>query len=79
MKIDKPTIIRTVILFISIVNAVLNMFDIKTLPIDNDMVSEAVSVGILLFSTISSWWHNNSFTEKARLADEYLKNLKEEK
>ena len=77
MKIDKQTIIRTVILIIALINAILQMFDIKTLPIDNELVNDAVSVVILLAGAISSWWKNNSFSEKARLADEYLKKLKE--
>lgn len=77
MKIDKQTIIRTVILIIALINAILQMFDIKTLPIDNELVNDAVSVVILLAGAISSWWKNNSFSEKARLADEYLKQLKE--
>ena len=76
MKTDKNTIIRTVILFISLVNAVLQMFDIKAIPIENELVAEAVSVIFLLVGAISSWWYNNSFTEKARAADEYLKELK---
>ena len=76
MKTDKSTIIRTVILFISLVNAVLQMFGIKAIPIENELVAEAVSVIFLLAGAISSWWYNNSFTEKARAADEYLKELK---
>lgn len=77
MKIDKQTIIRTVILVIALINAILQMFGIKTLPIDNELVNDAVSVIILLAGAISSWWKNNSFSEKARLADEYMKQLKE--
>lgn len=79
MKIDKATIIRTVILFISIVNIALGMFGIKLIPIDNELITEAVSVGLLLYGSISSWWHNNSFTKEAIEADKYLKNLKGEK
>ncbi|MCM1285516.1 MAG: phage holin [Acetobacter sp.] len=76
MKADKTTIIRTIILFVSLINVILQMFGIKTLPIDNELITEAVSVVFLLCSAVSSWWHNNSFTEKACLADDYLKELK---
>lgn len=79
MSVDKSTIIRTVILFISLVNAVLQMLGIQTLPIDNELVTEAVSVALLLYSAVSSWWHNNSMTKEAIQADEYLKQLKEDK
>lgn len=76
MKIDKPTIIRTVIFIIALVNVILQMFDIKTLPIDNELVNEAVSVVFLLVGSLSAWWKNNSFTKSAIEADEYLKNIK---
>jgi len=76
VKLDKATIIRTIILFISLLNVVLRMCGVKTLPIDNELIAEAVSVIILIASTVCSWWYNNSFTEKARKADEYMKNLR---
>lgn len=76
MKADKITIIRTVILFISLINIVLKMFDINVIPIDNELISQAVSVGILIYSAISSWWHNNSFTKEAIKADQVLTQLK---
>jgi SPP1 family holin len=76
MKIDNATIVRTIILFLSVINIVLERHGIKALPIDNDLISEAVSVGFLLYGVISSWWHNNSFTKEAQKADEYLKKLK---
>lgn len=76
MKMTKSTIIRTIILFISLLNVILRMFGVKTLPIDNELIGEAVSVVILVASTVCSWWYNNSFTEKARKADEYMKSLR---
>lgn len=76
MKLSKATIIRTIILFISLLNVVLRIFGVNTLPIDNELIAETVSVLILVASTICSWWYNNSFTEKARKADEYMKNLR---
>lgn len=76
MKMTKATIIRTIILFVSLLNVALRMFGVKTLPIDNELIGEAVSVIILVASAISSWWYNNSFTERARKADEYMKKLR---
>lgn len=76
MKIDKATIARTVILLLALVNIVLQMFGIKALPISDETVNDVVSVGFLLYSAISSWWHNNSFTSHAKQADEYLKELR---
>ncbi len=78
MKIDKSTIIRTIILFVSLINIVLEMLGKSIIPVDSELVSEAVSLGILFYGAISSWWHNNSFTKAAVQADELLKQLKEE-
>ena len=76
MKLNKAAIIRTIILFVSLLNVVLRMCGVKTLPIDNELVGEAVSDAIFMASTIGSWWYNNTLTEKARQADEYMKNLR---
>ncbi len=79
MKIDKATLVRTIILFFSVLNIILERFGISAIPIEDELVNEVISVGLLVFSTVSSWWKNNSFTKEARQADEYLKELKEEK
>ncbi|HBN38078.1 MAG TPA: phage holin [Ruminococcaceae bacterium] len=76
MNVDKATIARTVILVLALLNIILEKFGIKALPIDDELVSEVVSVGFLLYSVITNWWHNNSFTKEAKQADEYLKELK---
>ena len=79
MGIDKGTLARTIILFLSLLNIILQKFGIKAIPIEDDLVNEVVSVSLLVVSTISSWWKNNSFTKEAQQADQYLKELKEEK
>lgn len=76
MKIDKAVVIRTLILFLSVINIVLERHGIKALPIEDELISEIVSDGLLLCGVVSSWWHNNSFTSAAKQADEYLKELK---
>lgn len=75
MKIEKATIIRTVILFLSLINIVLEMKGVKTLPIDNEIISEAVSIILLIVSSLTAWWKNNSFTKNAIKADEYKAQL----
>lgn len=76
MKCDKTTIVRTIILILSLVNVCLEQFGIKIIPIDNEVISQIVSLVLLVYSAISSWWHNNSFTEAAKKADQYMKELK---
>ncbi len=76
MKCDKGTLVRTAVLLLSLINSVLQMFDLNPLPIENETVSQAISSVLLIASAIASWWKNNSFSKKAVAADEYLKELK---
>ena len=77
MKISKGTIIRTVMLFIVIINFVLKKCGINLLPINETAVTSAVETVISVLSFVAAWWYNNSFSEKARRADMVLKQLKE--
>lgn len=78
MKVSKATIIRTICLVIAIVNIILEMSGRSIIPIDNELVSEAVSIVFLIGSAVASWWKNNSFTESAIQADKFLAVLKNE-
>lgn len=77
MKISKQTIIRTAVLALALVNTVLEMTGHSILPIDDEMLSELISLLFLAASSVWAWWKNNSFTENAVKADEYLNDLKE--
>jgi len=76
MKCDKGTLVRTAVLLLSLINSVLQMFDLNPLPIENETAAQAVSSVLLIVSAVASWWKNNSFSKKAVAADEYLKELK---
>lgn len=78
MKISKETIIRTVLLIVALVNMALNAFGKNTLPFTDDEISEIISVVFMAVTSIAAWWKNNSFTEKARIADIYLEGLRED-
>lgn len=78
MKISKETIIRTVLLIVALVNMALNAFGKNTLPFTDDEISEIISVVFMAVTSITAWWKNNSFTEKARIADLYLEGLRED-
>lgn len=79
MKISKGTIVRTVMLIIVLVNMVLQHFRIDVIKVDESEVLSLVETVINLAVIIVAFWKNNSFTDKAIKADEFLKNLKEEK
>ncbi len=73
----KETIIRTVILLYALVNQILTMTGHSILPIGEDQLTELVSVGFTVVVSVWAWWKNNSFTEEAIKADEYLERLRE--
>lgn len=78
MKISKGTIVRTIMLVIVLVNMVLQHFGIDVIKVDESEVLSLVETVINLAVIIVAFWKNNSFTDKAIKADEFLKNLKEE-
>ncbi len=79
MKISKGTIVRTIMLIIVLVNMILQHFGIDVIKVDESEVLSLVETVINLAVIIVAFWKNNSFTDKAIKADEFLKNLKEEK
>ncbi len=78
MQISKGTIVRTVMLIIVLVNMILQHFGIDVIKVDESEVLSLVETVINLAVIIVAFWKNNSFTDKAIKADEFLKNLKEE-
>lgn len=78
MKISKWTIVRTIMIVLVIINMLLKVFGVNTLNISENTVLCAVETLIEIGAIASAWWYNNSFTEKAKRADAFFKQLKEE-
>lgn len=76
MRIQKETILRTVVMILALVNSVLLMMGKNPIPYSNDELYVGLSSVVTVLSTLWSWWKNNSFTNSALIADEYLKDLK---
>jgi len=72
----KATIVRTVLLLIVIINMILKASGKQIINVDESQVYEVVELLISLAIIIVSWWKNNSFTENAQKADEYLAELR---
>ncbi|MBU8786787.1 MULTISPECIES: phage holin [Bacillus] len=77
---DKGTVVRTVLLFIALVNQTLIMFGKAALPIDEDQVNTLADALYLAGSTVFtivtalvSWYKNNYVTSKGKLQKEVLK------
>lgn len=77
MKISKGTIVRTIMLVIVIVNIILKACGKNIINVNENQVLSALEYIIEIAVIAVNWWKNNSFTENAKKADEFLKTLKE--
>ena len=78
MKITAGTAARTIILALALVNQALSITGHNVIPIENEVITEFVSLGFTIVASVAAWWKNNSFTKKAIKADEYLEELRKE-
>lgn len=77
MKIQKDTIIRTVVLILALGNQILTSTGHSPLPVTDAQVNDAITLGFTIGASIWAWWKNNSFTKNAIQADDMLRSLKE--
>lgn len=74
--VKRDTIIRTVVLALALVNQTLMLTGHSVLPIEDEQVTELLTLLFTIGSSVWAWWKNNSFTKPAIEADEYMHNLK---
>lgn len=79
MKISKGTIVRTVMLIIVLINMILKHFGLDVINVSESEILSVLEMLIEIAVIIVTFWKNNSFTDKAIKADEFLKTLKGEK
>ena len=75
-KIEKGTIVRTVVLGVALVNQCLTSAGKSPLPFSNEEVGQAVSAVITVGASLWAWWKNNSFTQPAIEGDTVMHELK---
>ena len=75
-KVSKETLLRTVILAITLINSVLIMLGKNPLPFSENEIYQAISAVCTVAASLWAWWKNNSFTNAAIRADEYMNVLK---
>lgn len=73
MKIKKATIVRTILLFVAIVNRFLTTKGI-TIVADEQLAGLFADVFIAV-AGVAAWWYNNSFTKNYIAADNYAADL----
>ena len=77
MKISKGTIVRTIMLVVVLINMILKHFGLDVIDVSESEILSIVEMLIEIAVIIVTFWKNNSFTDKAIKADEFLKTLKE--
>ncbi|WP_336737368.1 phage holin [Bacillus altitudinis] len=77
---DKGTVIRTVLLFMALINQALILFGKPILPISEDQVTSlaetlylASSMIFTIATTLAAWFKNNYVTDKGKQQKEVLK------
>ena len=78
MTIKKATIVRTIVLVLALLNTILTACGLNPLPFSDEELYEIVSSAVTGVIALWAWWKNNSFTNAALVADEYMKTLKGE-
>lgn len=73
----QSAIVRLVVLVLLLINQTLIALGWSPLPFSEEQIYEGVSSVAVVAVAIYAWWKNNSVTDEAQQADEYLKELKE--
>ena len=73
------TIVRTVLLVLALVNQLLCVMGISPIPIDDEVLTQAITTGATIIIAVVTWWKNNSFTQAAIIADKEMHSIKDAK
>lgn len=74
--ISSSSITTVIVLLIALVNAVLQIFGINTIPISNDEVSEIVSIVFLIVTSLYSTYKNFNVTPASQVAQNITDSIK---
>lgn len=77
-KITAATVARTICLVLALVNQGLAIAGVSPLPIEDETVTQIVSLAATVITSLIAWWKNNSFTKAALAGDAAMKAYKEE-
>ena len=77
MGITKSTIVRTILVLLVLINFVLEKCGVDLIPVDESLIFMFVETAIEIAILVVGFWKNNSFTENAINADQFLKALRE--
>ena len=75
-NVQPTTIVRLLVLIISLINLVLSIFGTYQIPGLSESEQESLAVVITAIASVVSYWYNNSWSENATTADKILTMLK---
>ncbi|BBF45442.1 phage holin [Lachnospiraceae bacterium KM106-2] len=75
MTITKGTIVRTILLVIVLINIILKNTGNPIIQVDEGTVGSLVETIVEIICIAVAWWKNNSFTQNAIKADEFMRKL----
>lgn len=76
MKISKGTLVRTIMIVLVIINMALQRLGYDIIDVEEDTILALVETVIEIAVIIVGFWKNNSYSENAIKADEFLRKLK---
>ena len=74
--VNAETVTGVLILLVALINAVLQMFGINTLPIENEEVSNIVSTIFLIATAIWNTWKNRNISTASQTAQQITDAIK---
>ena len=74
--INAETVTGVLILLVALVNAILQMFGINTLPIENGEISEIVSTVFLIVTVLWNTWKNRNISTASQTAQQITDAIK---
>ena len=75
-NVTTATIVRTICLFLALINQLLLATGHEVLPIEDEQVSMIVGTTVTVVFALIAWWKNNSFTRPAIQGDEVMHQAK---
>lgn len=75
-EVEASTIVRTIVMVLTIINTILAMTGHNPLPWSEKELYSGLSVIVNVIVTLWVWWKNNSFTKAAIEADSVMRMLK---
>ena len=76
MNISSGTIARTIILALALINQLLTVMGMSPIPIEDESITEVISLVVTIAASLAAWWKNQSFSPEAIEADKYMRKLK---